>query len=93
MSDTYRTDVPSGSGVASTDSDGKIDAAKHEAVELKDTATEQAKDVLGTAKHEATAVIGEATSQAKDLHINCAVINVVKCPSAREQLLARAPDA
>ena len=35
MSDTYRTDVPSGSGVASTDSDGKIDQFVDKRVEKK----------------------------------------------------------
>ena len=45
-----------------------VDAAKHEAADLKDTAVEQAKDVAATVKDEASVVLGEAKSQAKDLY-------------------------
>ena len=45
-----------------------LDAAKHEAADLKDTAVEQAKDVAATVKDEASVVLGEAKSQAKDLY-------------------------
>ncbi len=65
MSNSYGTDVSSGSGA---EPQGTVETAKHEAVELKDTATEQAKDVVGTAKNEAASVIGEAKSQVKDLY-------------------------
>ncbi|WP_270367046.1 hypothetical protein [Microbacterium algeriense] len=68
MSDNYETTSPSGSGVRSPDSSGKVDAAKQEATDLKDTAATQAKDVLGTAKDEAATVVGEAKTQAKDLY-------------------------
>lgn len=68
MSDSYETPGSAGSGVQSSDSSGKVDAAKHEAADLKDTAASQAKDVLGTAKAEASTVVGEAKSQAKDLY-------------------------
>jgi len=68
MSESYETTSPSGSGVTSPDSSGKVDAAKQEAADLKDTAKAQAKDVLGTAKDEASTVIGEAKFQAKDLY-------------------------
>ncbi|MFS0894181.1 hypothetical protein [Microbacterium sp. 179-I 3D3 NHS] len=67
MSDNYETTGPSGPDVQSPDSSGKVDAAKHEAADLKDTAASQAKDVIGTAKDEAATVVGEAKSQAKDL--------------------------
>lgn len=67
MSNSYETSGPQGSDVASPESSGTVDAAKHEAADLKDTAAEQAKDVLGTAKHEVASVAGEAKAQAKDL--------------------------
>ncbi|MCC2030036.1 hypothetical protein KEC56_11015 [Microbacterium sp. YMB-B2] len=68
MSDNYETTSPSGSDVNAPGSSGKVDAAKQEAADLKDTAATQAKDVLGTAKDEAAAVVGEAKTQAKDLY-------------------------
>lgn len=68
MSDNYETTSPSGSGVNTPGSSGKVDAAKQEATDLKDTAATQAKDVLGTAKDEAATVVGEAKTQAKDLY-------------------------
>lgn len=68
MSDINETISPSGSGRNPSGSSGKVDAAKHEASELKDTAATQAKDVLGTAKDEAATVVGEAKTQAKDLY-------------------------
>ncbi|AZS45653.1 MULTISPECIES: ATP synthase subunit B family protein [Microbacterium] len=68
MSDNYETTSPSGSGVNTPGSSGKVDAAKQEAADLKDTAATQAKDVLGTAKDEAATVVGEAKTQAKDLY-------------------------
>jgi len=46
-----------------------VDAAKHEAADLKDTAVAQAKDVAATVKDEASVVLGEAKSQAKDLYV------------------------
>lgn len=68
MSDSYETTSPRGSDVNSPNSSGTVDAAKHEAADLKDTASAQAQDVLGTAKDEAAHVIGEAKTQAKDLY-------------------------
>jgi hypothetical protein len=68
MSDSYETTSPSGSDVQSPGTSGKVDAAKQEAADLKDTTTTQAKDVLGTAKDEAASVVGEAKVQAKDLY-------------------------
>lgn len=59
---------PSGTHTPSSGSQGKVDAAKHEASDLKDSATGHAKDVVGAAKDEASAVIGEAKMQAKDLY-------------------------
>lgn len=67
MSDNFESTSPSGSDVQSPDS-GKIDAAKQEAADLKDTAATQAKDVLDTAKDEVGSVVGEAKTQAKDLY-------------------------
>lgn len=67
MSDSFETTSPSGSDVQPQGSSGKVDAAKHEAADLKDAATGQAKDVLGTAKEEAASVATEAKAQAKDL--------------------------
>lgn len=58
MSDSYVPGQPT----------GKVDAAKHEAADLKETATEQAANVAGTAKDEAAGVAREAKSQAKDLY-------------------------
>lgn len=66
-SDVYSPDVPGNAG-ANGNADGKVDAAKHEAADLKDTATTQAKDVVDTAKDEAASVVGEAKLQAKDLY-------------------------
>lgn len=82
MSDNFETTSPSGSGTpahgAGTQpydsgsqppgSQGKVDAAKHEASDLTDSATGHAKDVLGAAKDEASSVVGEAKMQAKDLY-------------------------
>lgn len=68
MSDSYETVSPSGSGGPSPDKSGKVDAAKQEAVDLKDTATSQVKSVAETAKDEASTVVGEAKVQAKDLY-------------------------
>lgn len=68
MSDNHETTSPSGSDVHSPDSSGKVDAAKHEAADLKDTAATQAKDVLGTAQSEVASVAGEVKTQAKDLY-------------------------
>lgn len=68
MSDSYETTSPRGSDVQSPDSSGKVDAAAHEAADLKDTAASQAQDVLGTAKDEAASVVGEAKTQARDLY-------------------------
>nr|WP_314840853.1 hypothetical protein [uncultured Microbacterium sp.] len=67
MSDSHETTGPNGSDVHTQDSSGKVDAAKHEAADLKDTAAAQTKDVLGAAKEEAVGVVGEAKTQAKDL--------------------------
>jgi hypothetical protein len=47
---------------------GKVDAAKQAAGDVKDTAAEQAGHVAGTAKDEAKNVAREAKSQAKDLY-------------------------
>lgn len=47
---------------------GKVDAAKQAAGDVKDTAAEQAGHVAGTAKDEAKNVAHEAKSQAKDLY-------------------------
>ncbi len=66
MSDNYETTSPRGSDAPG--SSGKVDAAKQEATDLKDTAATQAKDVLGTAKDEAVTVVAEAKTQAKDLY-------------------------
>ena len=63
--DTYAT-----SGGTSRDASGdshKVDAVKHEAAELKDTATGAAADVAGTAKEEAVSVAQETKAQAIDL--------------------------
>ncbi|MDQ0729143.1 hypothetical protein [Microbacterium sp. W4I20] len=68
MSDNFESTSPSGSDVQSPDSSGKVDAAKQEATDLKETAATQAKDVLGTVKDEATTVVGEAKTQVKDLY-------------------------
>lgn len=82
MSDNFETTSPSGSGTPGygagahsydstsqpSGSQGKVDAAKHEASDLKDSATGHAKDVLGAAKDEASGVVGEAKMQAKDLY-------------------------
>lgn len=68
MSDSNDTTSRGGSSVQSAEASGKIDAAKQEAADLKDTATAQAKDVLETAKDEAATVLGEAKIQAKDLY-------------------------
>lgn len=82
MSDNFETTSPSGSGTPAygagtqpydsgsqpSGSQGKVDAAKHEASDLKDSATGHAKDVLGAAKDEASGVVGEAKMQAKDLY-------------------------
>ncbi|WP_270365490.1 hypothetical protein [Microbacterium algeriense] len=68
MSENKETTSLNGSDVHSPDSPGKVDAVKHEAADLKDTAATQAKDVLGTAKDEAATVVGEAKIQAKDLY-------------------------
>ncbi|MFS2242209.1 hypothetical protein [Microbacterium sp. OR16] len=77
MSDNFETTSPSGSGTPAygagtqpydSGSQGKVDAAKHEASDLKDSATGHAKDVLGAAKDEASGVVGEARMQAKDLY-------------------------
>lgn len=68
MSDNPETTSPRGSGMQPTNPSGKVDAAKHEAADLKDTASTQAQDVLGTAKDGAASVIGEAKTQAKDLY-------------------------
>jgi ElaB/YqjD/DUF883 family membrane-anchored ribosome-binding protein len=68
MSDSFETTGHRGSDVQSPDSSGRVDAAKHEAADLKDTASTQAQDVLGTAKDEAASVLGEAKTQAKDLY-------------------------
>ncbi|MEV7632244.1 hypothetical protein AB0N64_07540 [Microbacterium sp. NPDC089318] len=59
---------PTGSPAQPTGSQGKVDAAKHEASDLKDSAAGHAKDVLGAAKDEASSVVGEAKMQAKDLY-------------------------
>jgi len=67
MSDSYGTG-PTGSHDGASGSTGKVDAAKQEATELKDTAVTEAKDVLGTVKEEASTVVEEAKSQAKDLY-------------------------
>lgn len=63
--DTYAT-----SGGTSQDASGdshKVEAVKHEAAELKDTATGAAADVAGTAKEEAVSVAQETKAQAIDL--------------------------
>lgn len=67
MSDSFETTSPSGSDVQPQGSTGKVDAAKHEATDLKDATADQAKDVLDTAKEEAATVATEAKAQAKDL--------------------------
>lgn len=67
MSDIYGT-APAGPEGESSGASGKIDAAKQEATDLKDTAVTEAKDVLGTVKDEASSVVGEAKTQAKDLY-------------------------
>ncbi|CAI9390257.1 hypothetical protein [Microbacterium sp. T2.11-28] len=56
-----------GSHDGASGSSGKVDAAKQEAADVKDTAVTEAKEVLGTVKEEAATVVGEAKSQAKDL--------------------------
>lgn len=66
MSDSYGTG-PMGSHDGASGSSGKVDAAKQEAADVKDTAVTEAKEVLGTVKEEAATVVGEAKSQAKDL--------------------------
>lgn len=68
MSDNYETTSPRGSDVHSQNPSGTVDAAKHEAADLKDTASAQAHDVVGTVKDEAASVVGEAKTQAKDLY-------------------------
>ncbi|MEJ6553748.1 hypothetical protein PQI51_01760 [Microbacterium esteraromaticum] len=64
----HGTPQPSGAPAQPTDSHGKVDAAKHEASDLKDSAAGHAKDVLHAAKDEASSVVGEAKMQAKDLY-------------------------
>ena len=56
-------DAGTGGGTAGA----KMDAAREEAVGLKDAATSAAADVAGTAREEGAKVVREATSQAKDL--------------------------
>lgn len=68
MSDSYETTSPSGSDVESPDTSGKVDAAKQEAADLKDTASSQAKSVIGIAKEEASTVASETKTQVKDLY-------------------------
>ena len=67
MPENYEPIPQSGSDVALGET-STVDAAKHEAADLKDTAVEQAKDVAATVKDEASVVLGEAKSQAKDLY-------------------------
>ena len=67
MPENYEPIPQTGSDVAFGDT-STVDAAKHEAVDLKDTAVEQAKDVAATVKDEASVVLGEAKYQAKDLY-------------------------
>lgn len=68
MSDTYATTGQFGSDVQPPASTGKVDAAKHGAADLKDTATGEAKELLDTAKAEAAATVGAAKAQVKDLY-------------------------
>ena len=68
MPENYEPIPQSGSDVALGET-STVDAAKHEAADLKDTAVEQAKDVAATVKDEASVVLGEAKSQAKDLYV------------------------
>lgn len=68
MSDNLEMASPSGSDTPPHGSSGKVEDAKHEAADLKDSAATHAKDVLSTAKDEAASVVGEAKFQAKDLY-------------------------
>lgn len=65
MSESY---VSASSNEPAADQSGKVDAAKQEASELKDTAASGAKQVAGTAKEEAKNVANEAKYQVKDLY-------------------------
>ncbi|MFB2596675.1 hypothetical protein ACEXQE_02680 [Herbiconiux sp. P17] len=68
MSESYVPVPPSGYEPPANDQQGKVDAAKEAAGDLKNTAAEQAGTVAGTAKDEAKNVAREAKSQAKDLY-------------------------
>jgi ElaB/YqjD/DUF883 family membrane-anchored ribosome-binding protein len=73
MSESYVPVPPSGfeppvTSQGGEDQEGKVDAAKQAAGDVKDTATEQVGHVAGTAKDEAKNVAREAKSQAKDLY-------------------------
>lgn len=67
MSQSYGEGAP-GTESAGSQSSGKVETAKQDAAELKDSVTQHAGDVVGTAKSEAGAVAHEAKNQAKDLY-------------------------
>lgn len=67
MSENYGSGLASNSEGPARDDQGKVDAAKHEAGALKDTASEQVSNVADTAKAEVGNVAREANSQVKDL--------------------------
>lgn len=68
MSDIYGEGSSSASGVGSSSPSGTVDAAKHEASEIKDTAVHEAGNVVETGKSEVSTVAHEAVSQVKDLY-------------------------
>lgn len=67
MSESYGSVSPTSTD-ESTQSGSTVDAAKHEARELKDTASTEAGHVVDTAKQEAGAVVSEAKHQARQLY-------------------------
>ncbi|RLK52552.1 hypothetical protein [Microbacterium telephonicum] len=86
MSDSYES-VGSRDVEGSASTSGKVDAAKHEAADVKDTAAAKAKNVLGTAKDEASSVVGEAKTQVKDLYAQ-STREVKEQAGAQQQRLA-----
>lgn len=68
MSNSFDNVDPSARSAGSDDAGGKVDAAKHEAADLKDTATAEARNLLDTAKDEASSVLEETKVQARDVY-------------------------
>ncbi len=68
MSDGMASAAPRDSAAESDGGSGKAEATKQEAIAVKDTATDAAKDVAGVAKEEAGSVAHEAKIQLQDLY-------------------------